>query len=233
MIGYASRTGTIRNLEALRAAGWGLLVPASGDHRAEGFSPYALDSGAWAYHGQGVPFDVGSFEKLVGSLGEGAEFIVLPDIVGGGQASLKLSMEWLSRLEGVGRRRLIAVQDGMSPWDVEPLLGPTVGIFVGGSTAGPQVRGMSSGVPGPTWTAEDPRGGWKWRSLPFWGHLARRTGCYLHVGRVNSSRRILECSRVGADSFDGTSVTKWAKNITKLDASLRQGALLQDRREDR
>jgi hypothetical protein len=34
---YASRTGTRRNLAALRAAGWRLLVSATGVHRHEGF----------------------------------------------------------------------------------------------------------------------------------------------------------------------------------------------------
>lgn len=37
MLGYASRTGTRRNLAALRAAGWRLLVSATGVHRDEGF----------------------------------------------------------------------------------------------------------------------------------------------------------------------------------------------------
>ena len=37
MIGYASRTGTKRNLDALRAAGWRLLISATGVHRDEGF----------------------------------------------------------------------------------------------------------------------------------------------------------------------------------------------------
>lgn len=215
MLGYASRTGTRRNLDALRSAGWGLLVSATGDHRTEGFETYALDNGAWTAHQQGEDFDTAAFERLVGELGAGAQFVVVPDIVAGGLESLRFSREWLHRLEGVARRRLIAVQDGMAPWDVEPLLGPGVGIFVGGST-----------------DREDERGGWKWRSLPYWGALARKVRCYLHVGRVNSTRRILECARVGADSFDGTSVTRWAKNITKLDAARRQGALIEDWRED-
>lgn len=40
MIPYASRTGTKRNLDAMRANGWGLLVSAKGVLRTEGF-PYA------------------------------------------------------------------------------------------------------------------------------------------------------------------------------------------------
>ena len=52
MIGYASRTGTKRNLAALRDAGWRLLVSAAGRceplrGHAASFA-YALDNGAWS-----------------------------------------------------------------------------------------------------------------------------------------------------------------------------------------
>jgi hypothetical protein len=96
----------------------------------------------------------------------------------------------------------------MAPWDVEPYLGPALGVFVGGSTE------------------------WKWRSLPHWGFVARRRGAYLHVGRVNSKRHILECARVGADSFDGTSCSRFAVNTPKLDRARRQMALISDERYD-
>lgn len=209
---YASRTGTRRNLDALRSHGWGLLVSATGCVRTEGWPeaglPYALDNGAWTAFQQGQPFDVAAFERALALVGSGAEFVVVPDIVAGGVESLRFSLDWLPRLETFGRRRLLAVQDGMNPLEVEPLLSPQVGIFVGGSTE------------------------WKWRSLPFWGLVARRRGCYLHVGRVNSQMRIKECVRVGANSFDGTSVTKFAVTIGPLDAAARQGALLPDSLED-
>jgi hypothetical protein len=44
MIGYTSRTGTRQNLDALRHAGWRLLVSARGPLRPEGFR-YGLDNG--------------------------------------------------------------------------------------------------------------------------------------------------------------------------------------------
>lgn len=200
-MGYASRTGTARNLDALRAAGWGLMVSATGALRTEGFEPYALDNGAWTAHQQGRPFDEGAFSCAVEALGHGAEFVIAPDIVCGGLASLRLSESWLSRLKPFGRRRLVPVQNGMEPADLRALLSADVGIFVGGDTT------------------------WKEATLPIWGRLARETGCYLHVGRVNSARRILLCQLAGADSFDGTSVSRFAKTINLLDAARRQGVL--------
>jgi hypothetical protein len=133
LIGYASRTGTRRNLAALRAAGWRLMISAKGVLRTEGF-PYALDNGAWHAHAQGVDFDEEAFLRAWGLLARGADFAVLPDVVAGGLASLAFSARWRARLDPAPCRLMLAVQDGMSPGDISPLVGPACGIFVGGST---------------------------------------------------------------------------------------------------
>lgn len=196
MIPYASRTGTKRNLEALRTAGWRLLVtPAS--LSTEGF-PYALDNGAWSAFQTGAPFDRRAFCKAVDTLGDGADWIVLPDIVAGGLESLQLSLEWLDRFAGWSGLLLLAVQDGMSPEHVMPFLSKRVGLFVGGSTE------------------------WKLASLPGWGRLAHQLGLYIHVGRVNTARRIRYCSGFGVSSFDGTSASRFANSIGLLDFARRQ-----------
>lgn len=214
IIPYASRTGG-PNLEGLRRAGWRLMISAWADHRDEGM-PYAIDNGAWSAHTHNAPWPEDRFRALVASHGARADFVVVPDIVAGGLESLRLSERWLPELDAI-KLRLIAVQDGMAPWDVEPLLGPGIGLFIGGSTTPREV---------------DPRGGWKWRSLAFWAHLARRRGCYLHVGRVNSIRQIQECIRVGADSFDGTSASRWGKTLRKLDNARHHAAFDFDQQED-
>lgn len=198
MMAYASRTGTRRNLAALRACGWGLMVSATGVLRTEGFATYALDNGAWTAHQRGTAFDADRYQRALDLLGAGAEFVVAPDIVCGGLASLRLSESWLPRLADYGRRRLVAVQNGVTAADVAPLLGERVGIFVGGDTA------------------------WKEATLPAWGNLARERGCYLHVGRVNSARRIRLCQLAGADSFDGTSASRFADTIGVLDSARSQ-----------
>lgn len=195
---YASRTGTRRNLAALRAAGWRLLVSATGVHRTEGF-PYAIDNGAWTAHQQGRSFDVGAFERVVDSLGAGADWIVVPDVVCDAAASLRLTESWLQRLAEY--RLLVAVQNGMTHEDVRAWLGPRVGIFVGGDSE------------------------WKERTARYWGALSRERSCWLHVARVNTVRRIAICAEAGADSFDGTSVTRFACTMGPLDNARRQLAL--------
>jgi hypothetical protein len=196
MISYASRTGTRRNLDAMRKAGWRLLVSAKGVLRTEGFR-YALDNGAWSAFQQGEKFDELAFGRAVDLLGENADFIVLPDIVAGGHESLSMSLRWRERLSGIPTKLLIAVQNGMSPEDVREYLSPATGIFVGGDTS------------------------WKLATVNSWGQLARRRHCHLHVGRVNSAKRIKLCAAAGTNSIDGTSATRFSKTLLPLDAALR------------
>jgi hypothetical protein len=203
VIAYASRTGTKRNLAALRAAGWHLMVSARGVLRTEGF-PYALDNGAWTAFQLGEEFDVPAFERAVALLGAEAEFIVLPDIVLGGLPSLDLSLEWLRKLrrrpELVNTRFLIAVQNGMENVlpRIERLLEPKVGIFVGGD------------VP------------WKLATMPIWARLAKRRGAICHVGRVNTAKRIRICEAAGVDSFDGSSASRFQVTLRPLELARQQ-----------
>lgn len=201
MIGYASRTGTRRNLDALRRAGWRLMVSAKGPLRPERFR-YALDNGAWTAFLRGEAFDVPAFEKAAALLGPGADWIVLPDIVAGGLASLRFSLDWLDALrnrpELRGARYLLAVQNGMEPPHVAAVVGPEIGIFVGGDTP------------------------WKLVTMATWARLAHERGAICHVGRVNTARRIRLCAAAGADSFDGSGVSRFASALPPLDLARRQ-----------
>lgn len=199
MIAYASRTGTRRNLAALRDAGWRIMVSARGVLRNEGFR-YALDNGAWTAFTQGEPFDVAAFEKALDLMGAEADWVASPDIVGGGMRSLELSESWLPRLIDA-RLVLIPVQDGLTADDVRPLLGNRVGIFLGGSTE------------------------WKLATMREWGELAREVGCYYHVARVNTRRRIEMCSEAGATSFDGSSASRFAASLPRLERARCQPSL--------
>jgi hypothetical protein len=187
---YWSRTGTRRALTRFRETGARLMISARGVLRTEGFR-YALDNGAWTAFRefeQGkrstpVP-DLAAFQWAVDLLGADADFIVVPDIVMGGGRSLALSRAWLRRLRRNPKLRrtvfLIAVQDGMTVADVGRLLGPRVGIFVGGSTE------------------------WKEDTMAYWSRVAHERGAWCHVGRVNTGRRARLCDRAGVDSFDGS-----------------------------
>ena len=210
MICYASRTGTRRNLAALRDAGWRLLVSRAGCWRTEGFR-WAADNGAWSYFQAGKPFDEDTFERFLTWIEtqDPPDWIVLPDIVAGGLASLDLSTRYINRCLGLAPLVLIAVQDGMSESDLAPLVGPSVGIFLGGSTK------------------------WKLATMAKWGRFCAARGIYYHVARVNTIRRFRQAIAAGAHSVDGTSASRFAVTVPKLDAASRQSDLLCPRLAER
>lgn len=204
MIAYAAYTTNRRSLAAVREAGWRVLLSPATGLQNYGI-PYGLDNGAWSAHVAGEQFRAEPFRVAVGKIGAGATFVVAPDIVGGGLASLEMTLEWLDWLLGLVPVVLIAVQDGMSPGDVRHLLGPRVGIFVGGSTE------------------------WKEATMAMWAALAHECGAICHVGRVNTKRRIFLCAAAGADSFDGSSASRFAKTVPLLDHARKQPDLFAGR----
>lgn len=201
MICYASRTGTRRNLDRLRAHGWGLLVSRAGVWRTEGFERIVADNGAWADFQAGRPFDEDAFERFLDWLAAQsiiADWIVLPDIVAGGLRSLDLSIRYINRCLSLTPLVLIAVQDGMEDRHLAPLVGPSVGIFLGGSTE------------------------WKLATMLAWGRFCRQRGLYYHVARVNSIKRMSLAAASGADSVDGSSATRFSVTTAKLSYAARQ-----------
>ncbi len=185
------------------------MVSARGVLRTEGFR-YALDNGAWTAFQRGEAFDVLAFERAVALLGVGADWIALPDIVLGGIASLNLSVRWLRKLRRRvalrGARFMLVVQNGMEAGPmlgrIKRIIGSRVGVFVGGDTP------------------------WKEATVRFWARLAHRRGAICHVGRVNTARRIQICEDAGADSFDGSSASRFAVTLPPLDAARRQPSFM-------
>lgn len=208
MIGYASNTGTKRNLEALRVAGWRILLTPENPKPRVGLL-YGVDNGAWGCHQRGESFNVAAFEALVDRHGGQADFVIAPDIVAGGMNSLHFSLPWIRRLIHL-RRVLLAVQDGMELRDVGLVLDKyPVGIFLGGSTE------------------------WKLKTMYGWGMLATAMRRYYHVGRVNTARRIRLAAEAGADSFDGTSATRFSCTLPLLESARQQPSLLIPHQGDR
>lgn len=195
----ATTTGSRRNIAALRKADWGLMITPD-IHTTHGFDKYAIDNGAWGCFQRNTEWLPSRWTPLVEAKGADALFSVAPDIVCGGMASLAVSLSWIGWLLDRTPIALIAVQNGMTAADLLPHVGDRVGIFVGGDTE------------------------WKEASLPVWGALAAQTGCYLHVGRVNTARRIRLCAMAGAHSFDGTSASKFSITVAPLTTAAKQAA---------
>lgn len=198
---YSSRTGTRRNLEALRRHGCGLLVSRAGVWRTEGFEDWVGDNGAWADYQAGRGFDEDAYEKFldwVGGQKTAPAWLVLPDIVAGGARSLDLSMRYMNRCRSLVEMVLVAVQDGMSEADLAPFVGPQVGVFLGGSTE------------------------WKIAQMRRWGDFCERHGAHYHVARVNSIKRMSLAVWAKAHSADGSSASRYAVSLPKLVYASRQ-----------
>jgi hypothetical protein len=139
--------------------------------------PWAFDNGAykdWTAK-PSRPFNEVKFLKAL-EQAKTADFIVVPDVVAGGLQSLAFSEVWFPRLDGF--TRYLALQDGMLPKHIAPIVAKYDGLFLGGTL------------------------GWKLATIRTWRNVTKRWGKPLHVGRVGTKRRAQLCRRLGVDSID-------------------------------
>jgi len=107
-------------------------------------------------------------------------FAVAPDVLGDSRKTLRRSLPMLSKIRKLGFSAGFVGQDGATtdlPWNEFDCL------FIGGST--------------------------EWKLSQSAGDLiaeGKRQGKWVHVGRVNSFKRIRLVSILGADSVDGTHI---------------------------
>lgn len=112
-------------------------------------------------------------------------FVTVPDVVGDAHRTRHLFAEWYSmELRGLGLPLAYVLQDGeradFVPW---PLI---VAVFVGGSTAfkvGAEARALVAS--------------------------AQARGKWVHMGRVNTVRRLMYAQQIGCDSVDGSGFARF------------------------
>lgn len=150
--------------------------------------PTAIDNGAFSAYMKGYGFDELAFLRLLAEVNKKNikyDFIVIPDIVAGGEASLEFSILWYKRLAG-WKRLYLAVQDGM---DIKQhgnkILSIQIdGIFVGGSNE------------------------WKWQTAKQWVRFAHDNGIKCHIGRCGTLDKLLYAYEIGANSVDSTNFAR-------------------------
>lgn len=158
--------------------------------------PWAFDNGAYLDFKARVPFKDREYlialDRLAGL--QAPDFIVLPDIVAGGMASLRFSLEWVEKLRGYAPVYL-AVQDGMGRNQIEQVLEdhPEIkGLFVGGTLR------------------------WKIATAAQWVQVAHRAGASCHYARCGAFARVRHALRIGADSLD-SALPLWSEtNLTRF-----------------
>ncbi|MBS1861892.1 MAG: hypothetical protein JSS68_09285 [Actinobacteria bacterium] len=168
--------------------------PRIADTAARGV-PWAADNDCF----QGL--DIDAYCAMLDRLRDiqGCLFVTVPDVVGDAYETARRFERWWQAPARPGLPVALVAQDGLEG------LGRRLGtawpridaLFIGGSTG---------------WKLGD-----RARAL---GAEARRRGRRVHMGRVNSARRIAYAKAIGCDSVDGT---KW---VRRRDAHLAEGLRL-------
>jgi hypothetical protein len=175
---YFANPSTAAVREAMGAGLLGMIsTPAQGNPVPE-CAAWCADNGCF---GGGYPGDDGYLAYL-GALAEHqarCAFAVAPDVPFDMTASLERSRPMLARIRSLGYPVALAAQNGSGavsiPWAEFDVL------FLGGDTAwklGPEARDLTA--------------------------AARASGKRVHMGRVNSLRRLRYADAIGCDSADGT-----------------------------
>jgi len=158
-------------------------------------TPWAYDNGAFKDWRSGRPFDerryLADIDMMHLVCNTSPDFVLAPDIVAGGMASLRFSLGWVDRLRRLAPLYL-AVQDGMTEADVGSELAPFAGLFVGGSHP------------------------WKLRTAEAWAKFAHARGKKLHIGRVGTEKKVRWALRIGADSIDSCLPLWSAENLRRF-----------------
>lgn len=171
-------------------------------------TPWAFDNGAYRDWTAARAFDAERFTAALDvamAQARRPDFVVAPDIVAGGVASLDFSLRWAERLAGLGVRHLyLAVQDGMTQEHLDgAALQRFTGLFVGGTLA------------------------WKLRTGEAWTRYAHRLGKRCHIGRVGTPNRLRWATRIGADPIDSCLPLWSEENLDRFVRALGKGGTME------
>lgn len=144
---------------------------------------YAADNGRFGKGWPGAEKWWAWLESTVARYGaERCLFATAPDVVADPVTTLAESLPWLPRIRELGVPAAFVAQDGCENGDLIPW-GSFDVLFIGGST--------------------------DWKLSPTAAcvaHEAKTRGLRVHMGRVNSRRRVQYARAIGCDSVDGTRI---------------------------
>ncbi len=189
-------SGSTRSVSRANGSLGLLVTPSNGNSVASLVKtglPWAVDNGAFS------GFDPLAFRRLLGRCAGQPRllWIVCPDVVGDARATAERFEEWRAEVAQAGPVAYVG-QDGQE--DFAPPWERFESFFIGGSTRW-KLSAAAAGL-----AAE-----------------ARSRGKWLHMGRVNSRRRMTIASDLGCDSIDGSSASRWGdKYLWKYLLWLRQ-----------
>ena len=171
----------------------------AGKQAKHGHSIFAADNGCFA---QGESYSDDKFLKWLDTLDRKAcLFATAPDVVADAVGTRKRAYPMLPKIRKLGFKAAFVVQDGETADQI--LWDELDAIFVGGST--------------------------DWKLSQAAGDIvaeAKRQGKWVHMGRVNSFKRMRLAAAIGCDSVDGTylafepdnrkeKIKEWIKMLNK------------------
>lgn len=166
---------------------------------------------AWAVDNdcfQGLSID--AYDAMLSELAgiAGCLFVTVPDVVGDATATARQWVRWQSAPRRRGLPLAFVAQDGCIERDLVPLAHEFDCLFLGGTEPFRHANSTRQLV-----------------------RAAKRAGKWIHVGRVNSARRIRWAAGLGADSIDGTGWAVWRdanlpRGLAATQAATAQGRLL-------
>lgn len=158
-----------------------IATPAQGNPVPEGVE-WCADNGCF---GKGYPGDDKWLAWLASYSAEQisrCRFATAPDVVGDAAATLERSLPFLPKIRALGYPAAFVAQDGIE--DIRIPWAEFDALFIGGST-------------------EFKLGHEAWRVAVN----AKARGKWVHMGRVNSQKRLEYAAAIGCDSADGTYLT--------------------------
>jgi hypothetical protein len=168
-----------------------LLSPTTTRLRQKESDEFAIDNGAFA----GIKIE--RFLYLLEREQEGkhlCKFVVVPDVVGDARRTLEVFQHWKYKL--TGWPLALAIQDGIEnlpiPWKF------LTAVFIGGTTEFKLSRHAKAVI-----------------------QAAKAMGKWVHAGRVNTPGRFEYFEESGADSIDGTGLSRF----THMRAAFQQPVL--------
>lgn len=162
---------------AVTCAHLGMLNTPATRYARHDWRVWAADNAA--FNANTYPGDEAWIAWLTRTDPQGCLFATLPDVVGDWDATLARSLPWIDTVKALGYPAAIVLQNGCTsetvPWD------QIDAVFIGGDDTfklGPDVRDLVT--------------------------EAKRRGLHVHMGRVNSEKRLRYAQHIGCDSADGT-----------------------------
>jgi hypothetical protein len=198
--------GPLRSLIADHPEEFGLIVTANEGRRSvvrETAVMWAADNGAFSTRYRGDDWYLQWLGRFTADERSRCLFAPAPDVVANFAATEERSRPMLPRIREAGFSAALVAQDGMEwttwdPWDEIDAL------FIGGSDAwklGEEAANIAA--------------------------VASSLGKWVHMGRVNSSKRLRYAEWIGCDSADGTfAIRDPSQNSRRMLRWREQGTLL-------